>query len=177
MQFIQLPKQFPEFLVAEFANPAFASGDGHICKVALVLNHLVDTFLEGVLGDEAVDENVLMLPDAVGTVGGLRLDGRIPPEVVVDDMAGGSEVETSACGLQREEEDAVCAGIVLETLHHLLTLLNVAASVQEERTLAQSLFNHLREHVAHLAELSEDEHFLTTLNDTLQEREQHFRLA
>ena len=47
----RLPEQFPEFLVAEFTNPAFASGDGHICEVTLVLNHLVDTFLEGVLGD------------------------------------------------------------------------------------------------------------------------------
>lgn len=58
-------------------------------------------------------------------------------------------------------------GIVLETLHHLLTLLNVAASVKEKRTLAQSLFNHLREYVAHLAELGEDEHLLAALDDAL----------
>ena len=139
----RLPEQFPQFLVAEFANPAFARGDGHICEVALVLNHLVDTFLEGVLGDEAVDEDVLVLTDAVGTVGGLRLDSRVPPEVVVDDMAGGGEVETCACGLQREEEDVVGMRVLLETINHLLSLFDAASAVEEKRTLAQSLFYHL----------------------------------
>ena len=98
-----LPEQFTEFLVAELAYPTFACGYGHICEVALVLNHLVDALLKGVLGDEAVDKDVLVLANAVGTVGGLSLDGGIPPEVVVDDMAGGGEVETGAGGLEREE--------------------------------------------------------------------------
>ncbi len=66
--------------------------------MALVLYHLVDALLEGVLCDEAVDEDVLVLADAVGAVGGLSLDGGIPPEVIVDDMACGSEIETGACG-------------------------------------------------------------------------------
>ena len=56
--------------------------------MALVLNHLVDALLEGVLRDEAVDEDVLVLPDTVSTVCSLRLDGRVPPEVIADDMTG-----------------------------------------------------------------------------------------
>lgn len=71
--------------------------------MALVLNHLVDALLEGVLSDEAVDEDVLVLADAVGTVGGLGLDSGVPPEVEVDDVAGGGEVEAGAGGFQGEE--------------------------------------------------------------------------
>ena len=138
-----LPKQLSQLLVAELANPTLASDDGEVGQVALVLNHLVNALLEGVLRDEAVDEDILVLPDTVSTVCSLRLDGRVPPEVVVDNVAGGGEVKTRACGFQREEEDAVSAGIVLETLHHLLTLLDATASVQEEGTLAKPLLNHL----------------------------------
>ena len=97
--------------------------------MALVLNHLVNALLKGVLCDEAVDEDVLVLTDAIGTVGGLCLNSGIPPEVVVDDVAGSGEVETRASGFQGEEEDAVGAGIVLKTVYHLLTLPDAAASV------------------------------------------------
>ena len=53
------------------------------------MDDLIDLFFEGVLGDEAVDEDVVLLSDAVGAVCRLRLYGGIPPKVVVDDMGGG----------------------------------------------------------------------------------------
>ena len=37
------------------------------------MNHLVDTFLEGILGDEAVDEDVLVLADALCHMEQLRI--------------------------------------------------------------------------------------------------------
>lgn len=63
---------------------------------SFLLDDLIDLFFEGVLGDEAVDEDVVLLADAIGTVCRLRLYGGIPPKVVVDDMGGGGEVEAGA---------------------------------------------------------------------------------
>ena len=49
----------------------------------------VDAFLDGVLAEELVDEDGLVLADAVGAVGGLRLGGGLSPGVVVDHGVGG----------------------------------------------------------------------------------------
>ena len=56
----------------------------------------VDAFLDGVLAEELVDEDGLVLADAVGAVGGLRLGGGLSPGVVVDHGVGGGEVEAGA---------------------------------------------------------------------------------
>ena len=145
--------------------------------MALVLYHLVDALLEGVLSDEAVDEDVLVLADTVGAVGGLCLDGGVPLEVEVYDVACGSEVEAGAGGFQREEEDAVAARVLLEAVHHRLALLDATAAVEEKGTLARALLYHLLEHQAHLAELGKYEHLLTALDNALQQREKHLGLA
>lgn len=73
-----------KFLVAEFAYPALAGGDCHLGKVLLVLDHIIYPLLEGVLGDETMHHNVLVLADAIGTVRGLCLHGRVPPKVEMD---------------------------------------------------------------------------------------------
>lgn len=83
-----LSENLTQFTVAQLAYPTLAAGYGHIGQMALVLNHLVDSLLEGVLGDEPMHQHVLMLADTVGAVGGLRFHCRVPPQVVVDDMAG-----------------------------------------------------------------------------------------
>lgn len=70
------------------------------------MDDLINLFFEGVLGDETVDEDVVLLSDAVGAVCRLRLYGGIPPEVVVDDMGGGGEIETGAGGFQGEDEES-----------------------------------------------------------------------
>ena len=81
-----LPEDVPQFLVAQFAYPAFAACHGHVRQVFLLLDHVVDAFFKGVFGDEAVHHDVPLLPDAVGAVGSLGFHGRIPPQVVVDDV-------------------------------------------------------------------------------------------
>ena len=97
-----LSEYLPEFAIAQLANPTLAAGNGHVGKVTLVLYHLVDALLESILGDEAVNEDVLMLADAVGTIGSLCLNGGVPPEVIMYDMTCSGEIETSACGFQRQ---------------------------------------------------------------------------
>jgi hypothetical protein len=53
----------------------------------------------------SLDEHRLGLAEAVGAVGGLVFDGRVPPRVVVDHRVGGGEVEADAAGLQADQED------------------------------------------------------------------------
>ena len=65
-----LSENLTQFTVAQFAYPTLAAGYGHIGQMALVLNHLVDSLLEGVLGDEPMHQHVLMLADTVGAVVG-----------------------------------------------------------------------------------------------------------
>ena len=70
------------------------------------MDDLIDLFFEGVLGDETVDEDVVLLADAVGAVGGLILGGDVPLRVVVDDDVRRRQVEAGAAGPQRVEENA-----------------------------------------------------------------------
>lgn len=58
----------------------------------------VDALFDGALADEFVDEDVLLLADAEGAIGGLIFDGGIPPTIEVDDVAGGGEIEAGAAG-------------------------------------------------------------------------------
>ena len=62
-------------------------------------------FSSMVSGDQLVDEHRLVLADAVGAVGGLILDGRIPPGIIVDHRVGGGEVEADAAGFQADQEE------------------------------------------------------------------------
>ncbi len=51
-----------------------------------------------------MDEHGLVLADAVGAVGGLRLHRWIPPGVVEDDGVRLGEIETEAAGLEADQE-------------------------------------------------------------------------
>ena len=57
------------------------------------------------LGDELVDEDRLVLADAVGTVGCPVLDGRVPSRIVMDNGVGGGQIETGAAGLEADQEE------------------------------------------------------------------------
>jgi len=92
---------------------------------ALRCLQLPDLLLDGAGGDEAVGVDGAGLADAMSAVNGLRFDGRIPPRIVEDDVAGRGEVEAGAGGAEAEEEQAGI-GILLEGLHHVLTVLGFA---------------------------------------------------
>ena len=66
---------------------------------------LDDLLLDSALGDEAVDGDGILLSDAVGAVRGLLLDGGIPPRIEVDDIVGGSKVQSQSARFQTDEEE------------------------------------------------------------------------
>src|ERR1700730_15642639 len=77
------------------------------------------------LRDELVDEDGLVLADAVGAVGRLVLDGRVPPRVVMDDRVGGGQIEAGAASLETDQEQRHLA--LLEARDWGGTIFGVAA--------------------------------------------------
>src|SRR5262249_12209471 len=71
----------------------------------LALLQFEHAFLDRALRDELIDEDRFVLADAVGAIGRLVLDRRVPPGIVMDDRVGGSEVETGATGLEADQEE------------------------------------------------------------------------
>ncbi len=61
-----------------------------------LLLELVNAVFHSARADEFMDEDRLVLADAVGAVGGLVFGGGVPPGVEVDDAIGGGEVKASA---------------------------------------------------------------------------------
>lgn len=149
-----------KLIIRHISYPAFADGDGHVGEGSFLLDDLIDLFFEGVLGDETVDEDVVLLSDAVGAVCRLRLYSGIPPEVVVDDMGGGGEVEAGAGGFQGEDEESRLR-VCLEAVHHVFSLPEGAAAVEEHRTLSQPALEEICQLVAHALELGEDQGLFT----------------
>ena len=84
----------------------------------------MNPLLDGVLAEQLVDEDRLVLADAVGAVRGLGLGGGVPPRVVVDDGVGGGQVEAGAAGFEGDEEQRGFAG--LEILDEFAAVLGSA---------------------------------------------------
>ena len=89
--------------------------------------------LDRAAGDQPVHLDRLGLADPVGAVGGLLLDGRVPPAVDVDDVVGAGQVEPGAAGLERQQEDRESRPVAgaLEARDHRLALADGRAAVQE----------------------------------------------
>ena len=62
-----------------------AGGKEAFDEFLFVFLHGDDAFFDGAFGDELVDEDGVVLADAVGAVSGLAFDCRVPPRVVVND--------------------------------------------------------------------------------------------
>ena len=71
----------------------------------LLQGALADTLFDCAACDEAVHCDLAGLPETMGAVHGLRVDGGVPITVVEDDCVGGGEVDTETTGASREEED------------------------------------------------------------------------
>ena len=90
---------------AELAEPRFAGGaDNRIGQTALVVDERIDLLFDSAFADQLVHEDGARLADAPGAVGGLVFDGRVPPAVVVHDLAGSREVEAGAARFQRDQQ-------------------------------------------------------------------------
>ena len=103
-------------------------------------------------GHEAVDGHRVLPPDPVRPVGGLILDGGIPPSVVVEYVVGRGEVHPDPACLQRENEDGN-AVVLLEAVDHLIPLSLRCAAVQEERFDVELVSDHRDEQVSHASVL------------------------
>src|SRR5438093_2077145 len=128
-------------------------------QLALGVNELIDLFFNRPAADELVHEHVPGLADAERTVGGLILDGWIPPAIEMHDMRSGSEVESGAAGLQRDDEERH-ALVLLELPDQRLSLADRRLAVQNEARAAEERSKKRSKRCSHLSELREDEHFL-----------------
>ena len=104
--------------------------------MTFVLYHTVYLLFKSALRNHAMNNNVLVLTDTVGSVGSLSLDRRIPPEVVMYDMTGCRKIEPCASGLDGENKDAA-VGSRLKIVHHLFALFDTASAMQKEGGFVQ----------------------------------------
>ena len=102
----------------------------------LLLDQGVDPLLDRAAADELVHQHVALLADAEGAVGGLVLDGRIPPAVEVDHVRGGGQVQARAAGLERQHEERR-AVVALELVDQRLAAFDGRAAVQHQPGAAE----------------------------------------
>ena len=127
-------------LVVHVGEPCFASVHGQVGDGFFGFEEGVDLLFEGAFGDKTVDLDVALLADTEGAVGGLCFDGRVPPQIVMDDLRGCDEIEAGASCLEREDE-YFAVWIFLEILDHFGTLRLCATAVVEMRTEAEFAFD------------------------------------
>jgi hypothetical protein len=78
----------------------------HFCrKITLASMQIKDLFFNRILYNETINGGGTALSDPMRKVGGLVFDSRIPPRIEVDDVIGGSEIETGAPGLEADQEE------------------------------------------------------------------------
>ena len=118
-----------EFLAGQLV--AFVGAFEHgVGQVALGLVQTEYFFFDGVLRDKVIDSDVLALADAIGTVGGLLLDGGVPPWVEMNDIVGSREIQSQTTGLKADKEYGTLAA--LELLHQLVALTHRHRPVEVE---------------------------------------------
>ena len=93
--------ELQELVVSHLGQQDLATAFEQILgELALGVNELIDPFFDRPAADELVDQDVPGLSDAERPVGGLILDGWIPPAIEVHDVRGGGEVQPGAPRLQ-----------------------------------------------------------------------------
>ena len=81
-------------------------------------------------GDQPVDEHRPVLADAVGAVGGLGLDRRVPPGVAQEHVIGRGQVQAHAARLERDQHHRRSA-LALEAVDHLAAIPGAAVQAHE----------------------------------------------
>jgi hypothetical protein len=78
---------------------------GHASEqFSLFLLHGENLVFDRALGHEPVGHDRFILPEAVGAIDGLALDGRVPPGIADDDIIGFREGESRARGAKTEKK-------------------------------------------------------------------------
>ena len=128
-----------------------------------------DAVLDGLARDEAVDGHGLDLADAVGAIGGLVLDGGVPPGVEEDDLGGGGEVEAGTAGLQGDEEDVGLAGLETVDLGAALGGGGAAVEVADAEALGLDEGADVADKLGELGEDEDATALLAQLGEELEE--------
>ena len=125
--------QVAQLLVAELGEAGFAASEYGVRQRPLAVEQCRDPLLDRAPGDHPVHLDRLGLADPVGAVGGLLLDGRVPPAVDVDHVVGAGEVEAGAARLEAEQEDRHALPVLggLEPGDHRLALRHRGPAVEE----------------------------------------------
>ncbi len=115
-------EQIDVFLAqAEATTIAAVENGGEFLLACLQLQN---TGFDGIFRDEFVDEDGLVLTDAVGAVGGLAFNGRVPPGIVMNHGVGGGQVEADASGLEADQEERDIALLKTMIMSSLFFLCN-----------------------------------------------------
>src|SRR6516165_12239224 len=138
----------------------------------LALLQFQHALFDGTLRDELVDKDRLVLADAVGAVGRLVLDRRVPPGVVMDDRVGGGQIETSPAGLEADQKERHLAP--LEARDRAGTVLRVAAQLDK---LDAGLAERRLDQVEHAGELREQQDAPAVLDELRQHLYQMLELG
>ncbi len=83
---------------------------------------------DGVAGDQPVHHDVAGLPDAVGTVDGLRLRRGIPPWVEQETVVRFHQIQAESAGLEADEKHRCRSG--LEFLEYFSAFAGLAVQIQ-----------------------------------------------
>ena len=136
----------------------------------------VNPVLKRAVRDEKVHKHGAGLPDAVGPVGSLVLDGRVPPAVVVYDMRGLREVQAETARLQRQDKRRGRLGCIeggdLRIAHG-----RGLSPVQEEHLSGELLFDERLEPFGDLHVLGEHQRGLSGVENALQKLKKTLHLA
>ena len=114
-------KQRLDILAAQGLEDAAFAADHLGGEGAFLLLETQDFLFDAVAGDQLVDEDGPCLADAMGAVGGLRLDGGVPPRINVDHVVGGGQVQADAARLQADQKEGQL-GRVLEAVNLALAV-------------------------------------------------------
>ena len=109
-----LGEDLAEAIEVQDTSEGFFLDDG-VGQGGLVALEGEDFLFHRVGGDETVSDDGLGLADAMRAVDRLGFDGRIPPRIAEDNVAGRSEIEAGAGGFEREQENRFGA-IALELI-------------------------------------------------------------
>ena len=123
-----------------------------------------------------MDEHVLLLADPEGAVGGLVLDGGVPPAVEVDHVRRRRQVQPGPAGFQRQHEEGR-AVFALESVDVLLPLRDARPPVEHQPGPTEQRGEEPGQRLGDLAELRENEHLLLPGRDLLGDLRQPAKLA
>ena len=162
---------------AHFSQRSLDFGVENLIGNALfIVEHAVNPLFHSAAADEFVDEDIFRLADAKRAVGGLILDGRIPPTVEMDDVCGGSQVQAAAARLQGDDEKRR-AGVVLKHAHKFRTATHGRAAMKDEAWPTEHVRQEASQRLCECLKLRKDQSLFLPFDDRLAKHSEALELA